>query len=845
MVPTGVRTIRMKPNFALTLSFDGIGLLHRAFPGWHDVGEVALDTPDLDGALAALRDKGLALAKGPMLSKLVIPEEQIKYLTFDGQDASGEALIQAVRDHLDGATPYALDDLAYDWSLEAGQVHVAAVARETLDEAEAFADTHGFNPVSFVALPASGQFVGEPWFGEATRAARHLTDGDSIERDTTPVRIVGPAPAPDAQASAPEPSEAPTIEAPEADPIPDTPAELTAQADISDSAGDGAPKAQPDTAADQAPAATDRATESGATESTSADASPPDTSLTDTSADAPAAAFRSIRARRDDNPAVSTPRLDGVARTAPAKMAETPAAPVTGQPKDAMSDDEVAGLAASLTASLDADDSAPDNDMPTPDSAQGSAVSSFFTRRDAKLSAPATAAPAPPQDEKQRMTVFGARDTAAVRGKPRYLGLVLTGLLLLFLLAVAAWASVFMDDGIARLFRGDDSREIAATPEFDPPQQDATAATPAPPEQPAPPQQTEPAQSPIAELTEDQARARYAATGIWQIAPEAPTAPGRVTLDDFYQTSIDPQVQPVDAVALPDIAKTVPDTRPDTPGRPPAAGTRFRVDDRGLVIATTDGALTPQGVRVYAGRPDLTPSQWPDRPEAVVSALPTDEVLRLMEVRPRVRPDNLSEQNERGLLGAGGRTRSELASLRPRLRPESAQEAAMAAAQAASAAAASAAATATPDPDAVAAALAEAVQTPPDAFATATAQAVRASLKPNPRPRDFEKVVARAAQAARSVPVSPSQKVTPSAPTVTTVARAATEQNQISLRQVNLIGVYGTPSDRRALVRLANGRYQKVKVGDSLDGGQVAAIGDSELRYQKRGRNIVLQMPRG
>jgi hypothetical protein len=63
------------------------------------------------------------------------------------------------------------------------------------------------------------------------------------------------------------------------------------------------------------------------------------------------------------------------------------------------------------------------------------------------------------------------------------------------------------------------------------------------------------------------------------------------------------------------------------------------------------------------------------------------------------------------------------------------------------------------------------------------------------------------------------------------------------MRQVNLIGVYGSPSNRRALVRLSNGRYQKVGVGDSLDGGRVSAIGSSELRYTKRGRPVVLRMP--
>mgnify|MGYP006981152582 FL=1 len=70
-------------------------------------------------------------------------------------------------------------------------------------------------------------------------------------------------------------------------------------------------------------------------------------------------------------------------------------------------------------------------------------------------------------------------------------------------------------------------------------------------------------------------------------------------------------------------------------------------------------------------------------------------------------------------------------------------------------------------------------------------------------------------------------------------------ENSINLRKVNLIGVYGTPSNRRALVRLSSGRYKKVKVGDKIDGGQVVAIGDTELRYQKGGRNVTLKMPNG
>ena len=70
-------------------------------------------------------------------------------------------------------------------------------------------------------------------------------------------------------------------------------------------------------------------------------------------------------------------------------------------------------------------------------------------------------------------------------------------------------------------------------------------------------------------------------------------------------------------------------------------------------------------------------------------------------------------------------------------------------------------------------------------------------------------------------------------------------ENSINLRKVNLIGVYGTPSNRRALVRLSSGRYKKVKVGDKIDGGQIVAIGESELRYQKGGRNVTLKIPNG
>ena len=804
----------MKPNFALTLSFDGIGLLHRSYPGWHHVGEVSLATADLAADLAELRDTALALDPAGITCKLVIPDDQIKYLDFDAGGATGDALKQAVRDHLDGATPYALDDLAYDWSVEAGQVHVAAVARETLDEAEDFAASHDFNPVCFVAMPGPGRFVGEPWFGETAQAAQHIPEGQTLDRDTAAIRVIGPAPRQAAQTDTPQPVPDHTPEA--AAPTPD------------DTAED-----QPDTPAEAPLAAPPAPTETPAE-----------------AADDSAPAFRSIRASREDEGPPAAPRLAGVARSGQTPASEAPA--LTGHPEGAQPDIAASETAATLTASPE------DRQQPAleRERATESAVSSFFTRRSAVPATAAATAPPPPADEKQRMTIFGARDTDQVGGKPRYLGLILTAALLLFLVAVAAWASIFTEDGLSRLFRDPPAPQVADVP--DRPAPDPTAETAAAPDTDTAPDTTPSgtelaslphdqagtgtgteaaSQPPLsrpapADLSADAARARYAATGIWQMAPQAPSAPGVLTLDDFYQTSIDTPVKSSDAVALPGLDGLRPGTRPETPLAPPPAGTTFALDDRGLVIATEDGALTPQGVRVFAGRPALTPPDVPDRPALMATVLPEEEVLRLGAVRPRPRPDDLSERNERGALGTGGRTQSELAGLRPRLRPQSAQEAAMQAA--------------TVDSDAVEAAIAEAAQDDtPAAIASATPQAVGASLKPSLRPGDFQQKVARARQAQQATPVAANQRMRASTPTATTVARAATEDNVISMRKVSLIGVYGGPSNRRALVRLSNGDFEKVQVGDRLDGGQVAAIGTSELRYVKRGRSIVLKMPRG
>ena len=847
----------MKPDFALTLSFEGISLLRRVSNGWAPVSDVALDTPDLRAALADLRSDADALSANGGTVKLVIPNEQIKYLSIPETGRSGDALQQDIRTALDGATPYAVDELRFDWSHQNGKVLVAAVAHETLDEAEAFAKSHHFDPVCFVAKAAEEEFAGEVFFGPAASWT-----GAAPEKDTASIVVVD-APVEESTPEVEGRTEetiAPTVPQPEPEPEPNQapnsdPTDTTTVSDNEDALSPGAAVDEDAVIPIKEPS-----------EQPAVSAAPLPPALTTQTPETPAPpSFASIRASRTAPPPVEPPAAPRVDTAAP----EAPVAPrfkLGGARKSTRDSDVTAPILQvdpveeqeerkgfgffsrrkEKTSEDEGADSKPTAPLktPVPDTLgtppvnkhdpepARAAVARIAAMRAGRKSDPAASAEAPAQDERTRMTVFGARAEPQIGGKPRFLGLMLTSALLVFLLAVAAWASVFLDEGISRFFdRDPDTPSIARLPDVDlqpldgsitDAQDGSSAVQLAALDVIDTPGETADGLSnvlpPPAALSPEEADARYAATGIWQRSPEAPSTPMLTSLDDLYVASIDGRIQQFDAVALPSEENLRNDQTYLSQPNPAAPGTRFTLDDRGLVIATPEGAVNPDGVRIFAGLPPVVP---PTRPiQDVAPTAPTDGTTsavvapELQQFRPRVRPDGLIEGNERAQLA--GRTLAELAALRPTARPETLK--------------------------------AEEEQAKPDATQFAVAQ----SVAPVTRPRNFSQIVERSrsqqkasqAEVTQVAAVAP-RTVQPRIPSTANVARQATVSNAINLRRINLIGVYGKASNRRALVRLSNGRYQKVKVGDRLDGGRVAAIGESALQYSKNGRNVVLDMPDG
>ncbi|MEI4473311.1 hypothetical protein [Frigidibacter sp. MR17.24] len=275
----------MKPAFALSLAPEGIVLLERDGAGWLAIGEVAFDQEDAEGAIADLAAIAHRRQPGRVASKLILPQSQILYMTVEAPGPDAATRRRQIARALEGRTPYPVDGLVYDWSGTGGEVRLAVVARETLDEAEAFAEAQGFNPVSFVALPDNGQFAGEPWFGQAASARRWIPEGERLVRDQDPIRVTGildlDAPlaaavaeqdaGPDLTAAedprdehvedvagleAPEAPQPAWTDAPDDQPLADEPEPVAAEADVAELPQDDAAVAPaPEEAAEEAPLA--------------------------------------------------------------------------------------------------------------------------------------------------------------------------------------------------------------------------------------------------------------------------------------------------------------------------------------------------------------------------------------------------------------------------------------------------------------------------------------------------------------------------------------------------------------------------------------------------------------
>ncbi len=731
----------MNARWGFDLDMSAIRLMRREGGRWQEVARENIDGPDIEDRLVAMIER----IEGTNAVDLFLPRDQILYtdVKVSGSDEAEAEIFAA----MEGRTPYSLGDLVIDWVLEDREIaRVAAIARETLDEAAAFAETRGLVVTGFSSLAGPDDFPRLPSFGdgpdfETRSTGLDMTSEGSFEVETLDVPVSFTSVRDPRKVSVPPPvahepaSAVPVLQVDDATPV------VQVKANPLPPLNPGKPLVQP---------------------------------------------LAAPRVRTD----IAAGTLSG-------------------------------GVAASLTPS-------------------GPSI---------RVRAPAT-------------------------NSQRTLAIFVVAAILTVGIAAIVWAILPLAPGRSTVEpptaaetglnseSGAPEQSIVAAPSLpDAPQPTVStefsslAETPAPDAAPESPvaisagvNRTGPVDLPSAVqeggLPNSAALLEPRPASLVGLPTEAPvqgldgSEDATETTDDIYIASIERRDLAFDAIALPRAVAAdqvpVPEAPPAAAGAPEQVAS---VDPTAtLPQSEADAPQAPENALVtrseaVEGEELPSPAESADvalRPTALAAALP--------DRAPRARPGGFTAAIERQQFG--GMTRAELAAKTPPRRPDSAQV----------------------------------VARESEPIAEASELAVASSAPPRGRPSDFDAVVAAAVVQARSEQITaslefetpdtssaieaalaedaepePRPQDTPrlAIPSTASVSRQATIENAIPLNKINLVGVYGVPSDRRALIRLSNGRYVKVKVGDRVDGGTVAQISDSELVYRKGSRNFSLALPKG
>ncbi len=775
------------------LDMTAVRLMRRDTGEWQEVAAEKIEGADIEQRLMAL----VARVDDGAPVELFLPRDQILYT--DVAISSEDAARREIEAALTGATPYPVDDLDIDWQMtDPGTARVAAIALETLDEAVAFAEVRGLKIGGFSSLADKAEFPRLPDFSGHSI----LTFEDNqAEIPAAPVTFasgrVTSKPRPDAASLTPV--------APEAEPVvkvDDDAPMMRITAPTAPPLDPGTPLAAPTTAPR---VRTDIA--AAVMSEQVASLSPPSVKLRRTSpaiwriGAVFAVAFlvtvgiatlvwqllplgpggAEIPLTEDTGAGIEAP-------SAPAEDIEVAEPSVAEQVPLALEPEPAPEIAAPAP-----EPEAPVEAEPEPEIAQTPEMPDLpqpvVGAEVAQLTAPASGKPPVLTSHAPVAKTLRPVFRTALRsgeGLP-FVDLGLPAeptprLLASIPVTAPAFATAPADDATGQsgniALASIDPADVRATPVFLP-ETSSLSATPLPERGPAPeafvaPQPEETVASPEPEV----------------VARVEPTEP---------LVAVDPEPSEPDTGEL-----ETADPEPTTPE---------------LETAEPDEpAPEPGGTETSDQLPALT---------AFAQALP--------QTPPRARPSGFTLDLERQRFG--GRTKSELAKLRPPARPASAQSQAIAARNAA-----------------------------PEA----TELAVVTSPNPRSRPKDFDAIVAvaivkkqaervtasldyqtpntsAAIEAALENDAEPEPEPAPqlSIPSSANVSRQATISDAIRLNRVNLVGVYGTSTDRRALIRLPSGRFVKVKVGDRVDGGTVAKITADELIYRKGRRSVLLSVPKG
>ena len=926
----------MKPDFALSLSFDGITLLHRTKPGWNIIGTAKLDSAALESDVADIRRKALSLDSRADNVKLVIPNEQIKFIKLLRPDGAQSNDIEAViLDHLQGATPYHVSELRFDWIASKNDLYVAAVAIETLQEAENFAETHSFKPLGNVAIPPKDSFIGEAFFGTALGGQQQMEWYDQ-EID------ISPSPSPEALlkiAPKPLPPEPPiarnkgriTAQKKAANPDPKQPRLSTQLTKQINEEAENVPVSLNDlgTAFPRILSQIE-----GKLEGQEQADKPTvfDVDETRITANAASPSADPILKRHGFEHKVTTEKIRNVLRHTKKRLSAGVSAlraVLKTLLQTALRQTKMAGVGATQFIKICKHKLFVEGVVPLVQRLQpilrkyvlkardwglpvmllsasvllaGFTATYFIVTRSADpstdlalkvetVSADADAdadkkidvlrsiqelSPAPEAERRRGLTGLEGFTTTDTQAKAEVFSE--TPLLGLSELQTSAGFDLSIVEKLP-MKRALSRLDSLATPSSTRTRNGTELAPEAKIEIPQTARSSQlntPEFIPNGPMTPEELRRVYVSTGVWPMAPKAPYQASTKALEDLYIASIDADIRAHDPVILQSPDEFLTDSTKDLaiPLLKKAKPLGLATGDPAIEMPNEPSAKTLVSPNINALRvlPDVTlrpPSMAPQPLAELTPSIITQDSNKTAISQPDALPsiDALTRLDPPSVTGFGNQATdpifenaatenaenqssetnptSELVSKPPSV---SSEEEAIAS-------------TDPQTPQAPEPAIDMLAQSRPLIRPQALVAALRAkekafeealntSIRPKIRPAlteiaQSDTLISRLFSALDEGDEANVDSPIADEPSSARVSERATLEKGLNLRKVNLLGTYRFGNSRKALILMPNGSKRMVKVGDRLDGGQVAAIDEEELRYIKSGLNIILSMPSG
>ena len=926
----------MKPDFALSLSFDGITLLHRTKPGWNIIGTAKLDSATFENDVADIRRKALSLDARADSVKLVIPNEQIKFIKLLRPDGAQSNDIETViLDHLQGATPYHVSELRFDWIASKNDLYVAAVAIETLQEAENFAETHSFKPLGNVAIPPKDSFIGEAFFGTALGGQQQMEWYDQ-EID------ISPSPSPEALlkiAPKPLPPEPPiarnkgriTAQKKAANPDPKQPRLSTQLTKQINEEAENVPVSLNDlgTAFPRILSQIE-----GKLEGQEQADKPTvfDVDETRITANAASPSADPILKRHGFEHKVTTEKIRNVLRHTKKRLSAGVSAlraVLKTLLQTALRQTKMAGVGATQFIKICKHKLFVEGVVPQVQRLQpilrkyvlkardwglpvmllsasvllaGFTATYFIVTRSADpstdlalkvetVSADADAdadkkidvlrsiqelSPAPEAERRRGLTGLEGFTTTDTQAKAEVFSE--TPLLGLSELQTSAGFDLSIVEKLP-MKRALSRLDSLATPSSTRTRNGTELAPEAKIEIPQTARSSQlntPEFIPNGPMTPEELRRVYVSTGVWPMAPKAPYQASTKALEDLYIASIDADIRAHDPVILQSPDEFLTDSTKDLaiPLLKKAKPLGLATGDPAIEMPNEPSAKTLVSPNINALRvlPDVTlrpPSMAPQPLAELTPSIITQDSNKTAISQPDALPsiDALTRLDPPSVTGFGNQATdpifenaatenaenqssetnptSELVSKPPSV---SSEEDAIAS-------------TDPQTPQAPEPAIDMLAQSRPLIRPQALVAALRAkekafeealntSIRPKIRPAlteiaQSDTLISRLFSALDEGDEANVDSPIADEPSSARVSERATLEKGLNLRKVNLLGTYRFGNSRKALILMPNGSKRMVKVGDRLDGGQVAAIDEEELRYIKSGLNIILSMPSG